>query len=270
MAINLAQFSSTGSGFGQGAYDRARAAGLSDAQIRSALPSSGLTIGTAVGSQLGGSTDLYAHRGTASTGFGMEAYNRAINSGMTPEQIRSSLASSGLRIGDLAAQALNVNPGMTYLGYSPYVQASYRGNSGINYAARPQLAPRGYGMDGRFSSNLGYSPTLYIAGGTSDAAGLSAVFNTNFTPMEAGGGYSDPYFHVVNYKAPEHDPYRPFGGYAPQAMQIQPFNMPAFNYSIPGGSTVSGVKSAASSRGVSTGSFGSSTPGGMQIKSVNV
>ena len=271
MAINLQQFSGgDGRGFGQGAYDRARAAGLSDAQIRSALPSSGLKIGETIGSQLGGNTNLYNYRNPESGGFGITSYNNAIASGMTPEQIRSSLASSGLRIGDLAAQALNVNPGMTYLGYSPNVQTSFSGNSGTNYPARPQLAPRGYGMDGRFSSNLGYSPTLYISGGANDYQGLGAVFNANFSADQAGGGYSDPYFHQVNYVPPPNDPNRPFGGYGAQQMQMPGFNMPAFNYSLPGGSTVSGVKSAASTRNTTAGSFGAATPGGLQIKSVNI
>jgi len=272
MAVNLAQFSGgDGRGFGQGAYDRARAAGLSDAQIRAALPSSGLKIGETIGAQLGGNTSLYNYRNPESGGFGITSYNNAIAAGMTPEQIRSSLASSGLRIGDLAAQALNVNPGMTYLGYSPNVQQSFAGNSGIQYAARPQLAPRGYGMDGRFSSNLGYSPTLYISGGGNDAGALNTVFGTNFSPAAVGGGHYDPDFGRVNYVPPPSDPNRPYGGYNGETLQIMPnYNMPAFNYSVPGGSTVSGVKSAASSRSTASGSFGVGGAGGLQIKSVNI
>lgn len=271
MAINLAQFSKSGTGFGQGAYNRARAAGLSDAQIRAALPSAGLTIGSAVGQSLGGSTNLYQHRGAGGQ-FGMGSYNNAIAAGMTPEQIRSSLASSGLRIGDAAAQALNVNPGMTYLGYSPNVRQSFAGNSGLQYPARPQLAPRGYGMDGRFSSNLGYSPTLYISGGENDASGLNFVFGTNFDSTQAGGGYYDPNFHRVNYVPPPNDPNRPYGGYNGETLQIQSmpnYNMPAFNYSVPGGSTVSGVKSA-SARSSAAGSSGFASSGGLQIRSVNI
>jgi len=273
MAINLAQFSSSDprykGGFGQGAYDRARNAGLSDAQIRAALPSSGLKISETIGAQLGGNTSLYSYRNQAvGGGFGIDSYNRAIAAGMTPGQIRSSLAASGLRIGDKAAQALNVNPGMTYLGYSPYVQQSFKGNSGLNYPARPQLAPRGYGMDGRFSSDQGYSPTLYISGGGNDAGALNTVFGTNFSPAAVGGGYYDPDFGRVNYVPPPSDPNRPYGGYNGETLPN--YTMPAFNYSIPGGSKVSGVKSAVSSRSSASGSYGMGGTAGMQIKNVNI
>jgi hypothetical protein len=49
----LAQFSSDGRGFGQGAYDRARQAGWTDQQIKSGLSSSGLSAGSAVAQRLG-------------------------------------------------------------------------------------------------------------------------------------------------------------------------------------------------------------------------
>jgi hypothetical protein len=101
---DLRQFSNTGSGFGQAAYDRARAAGLSDSQIRSSLASSGLTIGAKVKSSSGsGGVDLRQFSNTG-TGFGQAAYNRALSSGLNDSQIRSSLASSGLTIGAKVAQ----------------------------------------------------------------------------------------------------------------------------------------------------------------------
>ena len=49
----LKQFSSDGKGFGQGAYNRAKAAGWTDQQISSQLGSSGLTAGSWVQNQLG-------------------------------------------------------------------------------------------------------------------------------------------------------------------------------------------------------------------------
>jgi hypothetical protein len=280
MAINLAQFSKSGTGFGQGAYNRARAAGLSDAQIKAALPSAGLTIGSSVGQSLGGSTNLYQHRGGGGQ-FGLTSYNNAIAAGLTPGQIRSSLAASGLRIGDKAAQALNVNQGMTYLGYSPGTQASFKGNSGLEYPARPILAPRGYGLNNStFSSDRGYSPTFYVSGGTNDFDAVNFLFGTNYQGgPNVGTGYSDPTFNEVNagtpsaamriantgvdFKVPEFD----------FKLPEFDFSMPAFNYSIPGGSSkssVSGVRSAVSSRNRTSGSLGRSTPGGMQIKSLNV
>jgi len=279
MAINLAQFSSTDpryqGGFGQGAYDRARAAGLTDAQIRAALPSSGLKIGTTIANQLGGSTSLYNYRNQAiGGGFGIDSYNRAIAAGMTPHNIRQSLASSGLRIGDKAAEALNINPGMTYLGYSPHVQQSFAGNSGNQYASRPILAPRGYGLNNpTFSSDQGYSPTFYIAGGANDYDAINFLFGTDYQGgPNVGTGYYDPNFHSVENKAAAN---------LAATMSILPtqktedfdYSMPAFNYSMPGGSSrssVSGVRSGASSRSTSSSSLGQSIAGGMQIKNVNV
>lgn len=200
-------------GFGGAALQRARAGGLSDNQIRAALSGAGLTIGQDVGQALGADTSLYGFRG-GSGQFGASSLAAAQAAGMSNAQIRSSLAMSGLQIGDQAAQALNVNPGKTYLGYAPGVQTEFQGNSGAMYGARPQLAPRGYGMDGRFSSNQGYSPTLYIAGGENDHNALNFVFGTNYDGgPDIGGGYSDPDFHRLNYVPPANDPFRPFGGY---------------------------------------------------------
>ena len=214
--MSIAQYSGGQGGFGAAALQRARAAGLTDNQIRNQLSSAGLTIGTKAGAELGANTDLYQFRGGGGGGgFGASALERARASGMTDGQIRSSLAMSGMQIGDKAAQGLNVNAGKTYLGYSPNVQQSYGGNNGSQYGSRPMLAPRGYGMDGRFSSDQGFSPTLYVAGGENDYDALNYVFGTDYKGgPDIGGGYSDPNFNRDNYVAPESDPNRPFGGYA--------------------------------------------------------
>ena len=279
MTINLAQFSSKDpryqGGFGQGAYDRARAAGLTDAQIRSALPSSGLKIGTTIGAKLGGSTSLYNYRNQAiGGGFGIGSYNRAIAAGMTPHNIRQSLASSGLRIGDKAAEALNINPGMTYLGYSPNVQQAHVGASGNQYSARAIFASRGYGLNNpTFSSDKGYSPTFYISGGANDYDAVNFLFGTDYQGgPNVGTGYSDPKFHKVENKAAA-DLAANMSILPTPSLKDFDFSMPAFNYSIPGGSSrssVSGVRSAASSRNTSSSSLGQSIAGGMQIKNVNV
>jgi len=273
MAINLAQFSATGGGFGQGAYNRAKAAGLSDAQIKAALPSAGLKIGSAVSQSLGGNTQLYRHRGAAGQ-FGLTSYNNAIAAGMTPHNIRQSLASSGLRIGDKAAQALNINEGMTYLGYSPNVQQSHVGASDTQYQARAIFAPRGYGLNNpTYSSDKGYSPTFYISGGANDYDAVNFLFGTDYQGgPNVGTGYSDPKFHKVENKAAA-DLAANMSILPTPSLKDFDFSMPAFNYSIPGGSSrssVSGVRSAASSRNTSSSSLGQSIAGGMQIKNVNV
>tara|TARA_R110002012_G_C11464860_1_gene593277 strand:- start:9 stop:815 length:807 start_codon:yes stop_codon:yes gene_type:complete len=198
--MSLAQYSNNTGGFGLAALNRARAGGMTDAQIRAGLSGAGLTIGGQASQALGGDSSLYQFRGTGGGGgFGAAAVERARASGLTDGQIRSSLAMSGMQIGDQAGQMLNVNAGKTYLGYSPHVEQEFRGNNGSMYPARPQLAPRGYGMDGRFSSDQGYSPTLYTAGGTNDHNSLNSVFNINQGAGQIGGGYSDPTFHEDNY-----------------------------------------------------------------------
>lgn len=283
MAINLAQFSKSGTGFGQGAYEAARQH-YTDAQIRAALPSSGLQIGQAVGQTLGGDTSLYQHRG-AGGGLGMGTLAKAQAAGMTNAEIRSAAAMSGLTIGPKAAAALNVNPGMTYLGYSPNLkQTEYQGNAGGMYGLRPQLAPAGYGLtDPTFSGDRGYSPTYYIAGGANDYEAANFLFGTNYQGgPDIGGGYSDPDFHRINYVPPAHDPYRPFGGYPngynPNTMQVSGYQMPqtalmpTINSAIPGGAKVSSVANAgASLRSRNLGSGGTSGGGStMQTKSINI
>ena len=213
--MSLAQYSNGTGGFGLAAVERARAGGMSDDQIRASLSGAGLSIGAAAGQALGANTDLYQFRGGGGGGgFGAAAVQRAQASGLSNAQIRSSLAMSGLQIGDKAGQALNVNAGKTFLGYAPGKGGSFDGNNGKSYGGRPQLAPRGYGMDGRFSSDQGYSPTLYVAGGENDYDAMNYVFGTDYKGgPDIGGGYSDPDFNRSNYVAPAGDPDRPFGGY---------------------------------------------------------
>lgn len=194
------------SGFGLTALTKAREAGLSDRQIQRQAAQAGLQIGPAAALSLGANPTMHSYTQPGSFGFGAGALAAAQAAGMTNAQIRSNLADSGLTIGDKAAQALNVNPGRTYAGYAPSVQnqTEYAGNAGGMYPLRPQLAPRGYGMDGRFSSNLGYSPTLYIAGGENDYDGLNFVFGTDYQGgPDIGGGYSDPDFNRVNAVMPQ-------------------------------------------------------------------
>ena len=194
------------SGFGLTALTKARNAGLSDRQIQRQAAQAGLQIGPAAALELGANPTMHAYTQPGSFGFGAGALAAAQAAGMTNAQIRSNLADSGLTIGDKAAQVLNVNPGRTYAGYAPGVQGQteYAGNAGGMYPLRPQLAPRGYGMDGRFSSNLGYSPTLYIAGGENDYDGLNFVFGTDYQGgPDIGGGYSDPDFNRVNAVMPQ-------------------------------------------------------------------
>lgn len=214
--MSILNYNKGRSGFGLTALTKARNAGLSDQQIQRQAAQAGLQIGPAAALSLGANPTMHAYTQPGSFGFGAGALAAAQAAGMTNAEIRSNLADSGLTIGDKAAQVLNVNPGRTYAGYAPSVQnqTSYAGNSGGMYPLRPQLAPRGYGMDGRFGSRLGYSPTLYIAGGANDYEGLNFVFGTDYQGgPDIGGGYSDPDFHRVNYVPPAHDPMRPYGGY---------------------------------------------------------
>ncbi len=214
MAINLAQFSKSGTGFGQGAYEAARQH-YTDAQIRAALPSSGLQIGQAVGQTLGGDTSLYQHRGSGGQ-LGMGTLAKAQAAGMTNAEIRSAAAMSGMTIGAKAAAALNVNPGMTYVVYSPHLkQTEYAGNSCNIYGALPTLAPAGYGLNNTtFSSDRGYSPTYYIHGGATDYAAANFLFGTDYQGgPDIGGGYPDPNSHRIIYVPPPINPSDPFAGY---------------------------------------------------------
>ena len=207
MAVDLNQFIDPNDwmagGFGLKAIERANKAGVSNAQIRAALSTTpGLTIGTRAGQHLGADTTLYGFQNQG--GFGANSYAAARGAGYSDADIRSSLAGSGLTIYDKAAESLNVNPGYTYLGYAPKVTQSFAGNDGNMYDSRPQLAPRGFGLNNpTFSSQMGYSPTFYISGGHDDAHAYDFLFGGNAgAGGSIGGGYSDPGFHERNYIPP--------------------------------------------------------------------
>ena len=271
-------------GFGGAALQRARAGGLSDNQIRAALSGAGLTIGQDVGQALGADTSLYGFRG-GSGQFGASSLAAAQAAGLTNHQIRTSLATSGLQIGDQAAQALNVNPGKTYIGISPHTIAKgfgdgFMGNAGGKYPLRPQLAPRGYAMDGRYSSDEGFSPTFYIAGGANDYEAHNHLFGLNYQGgPDIGGGYSDPDFHRINYIPPASDPFRPFGGYGAGGTMggmnpaMSAFNAVMNRYGMAGNTgnnvTTPGPQpsfgSAGTTRNTATGVRTAGTPGGETV-----
>tara|TARA_R110002012_G_scaffold112447_1_gene258179 strand:- start:9 stop:833 length:825 start_codon:yes stop_codon:yes gene_type:complete len=269
--MSLAQYlnnSEYGGGFGLKALERARAGGMSDNDIRSQLSSAGLVIGRGAGDALGADTSLYGYRGAGGQ-FGQASYQAASAAGLSDAQIRSSLAMSGLQIGDQAGKSLNVNAGKTYLGYSPNTQQSFGGNNGQQYGSRPMLAPRGYGMDGRFSSDQGYSPTLYVAGGANDYDALNSVFGTNYQGgPDIGGGYSDPDFHKSNYVAPANDPDRPFGGYP--AGQGPSANVGAGkNVNVKSGSTTVKDRTSNSTMKIGTKKADTTTSGSSAFKRTN-
>ena len=196
-----------GKGFGIHSYNKALAAGYTQQGIKDAMRGRGLFISEKAGNAMGADTTLYKHRGAGGQ-FGEGTLRNARAAGMTDAQIRSSLASSGLTIGDPAAKLLNVNAGYTYFGQSGNVKntGSY-GNSGRFYKNRAQLAPRGYGLDPSKGyapvgqNALGYSPTFYTAGGTNDYDSMNTIFNQapgTFNASNAGGGYSDPTFNEDN------------------------------------------------------------------------
>ena len=235
-------------GFGATALQNARNSGLSDNEIRSALSASGLTIGQKAGQALGANTDLYQYRGSGGQ-FGAGSLAAAQAAGMSNAQIRTSLAQSGLQIGDQASQTLNVNPGKTYIGIAPGTRTEYQSNSGTTYGLRPQLAPRGYGMNSGYGGEQGYSPTFYIAGGEDDHHAHNFLFGTDYQGgPDIGGGYTDPDFNRVNYVPPANDPFRPYGGYGQYGMGIgnqggmmntamQAFNNVLSNYGMSGNTT---------------------------------
>lgn len=312
--MSILNYNKGRSGFGLTALNKARAAGLSDQQIQRQAAQAGLQLGPAASLSLGANPTMHAFAQPGSYGFGASAVQRAQAAGMTNAQIRSNLADSGLTIGEEAAKILNVNAGRTYAGYAPGVQnqTSYAGNSGGMYPLRPQLAPRGYGLGigyegkdpnaipGYASAKLGFSPTFYIAGGSSDYEVINQLYGLDYQGgPDIGGGYRDPDFHRVNYVPPASDPGRPFGGYPGginpnqmtsdfnkmiadnQALLEQQLSagsttsttVPQMNYTVPGDAKVSGVNSAGSGRTKSTTTSFTrkkDTASDLQIKSVNI
>ena len=202
MTVDLSPFMThpTWEGFGINSLARANAAGISNAQIKEALAGSGITIGDKAGAALGANTDLYKYQNKG--GFGANSLAAAQAAGLSNNQIRGMLASSGLRIGEKAAATLNVNPGRTYLGIAPGVAGSHAGSSGNKYASRPNLAPAGYGLGMGMGDAQGYSPTLYISGGTSSYEPMNFIFGTDYQGgPDIGDGYRDPNFHIDNAAA---------------------------------------------------------------------
>lgn len=106
-------------GFGQGSYNAAKAAGLSDDQIKNQLSASGLQVGSWVSNQLGLKPTSIAPAATsqAATGtvsqaatpnvnsfrsggaFNLNSYNAAVAAGLNDDQIRNQLLGSGLTVG---------------------------------------------------------------------------------------------------------------------------------------------------------------------------
>jgi hypothetical protein len=95
----LLQFSNDGTGFGQGAYDRAKSAGWTDDQIRSALPGSGLTVGNKVAGALGMSSSAAS---AFSGGGGASLAGSLVNSGLQGLTGLANKYSSNETIGNLA------------------------------------------------------------------------------------------------------------------------------------------------------------------------
>lgn len=105
---NLSQFlgiNSTAGVLGANAFDRAVASGLSAQQVRNLAAQQGLSIGAGVGGvntpapqQTNSLSQFLGANSTAGT-LGANAFNRALASGLTDQQIRSQAAAQGLSIG---------------------------------------------------------------------------------------------------------------------------------------------------------------------------
>lgn len=113
--LNVRNYAGTGGTFGQGAYDRAIAAGMSDGQIRSQLAGSGLTIGPVMQQRLSApynpaasSLAIQQFAGSGGT-FGQGAYDRARAAGLTDPMIQARLANSGLMIGSGIQQRFGID-----------------------------------------------------------------------------------------------------------------------------------------------------------------
>lgn len=100
----LLQFSSDGKGFGKGAYDRAKAAGWTDSQIKGSLGSSGLQVGEKVAGILGSSNSIATSYG-GDSGFSLAG--NLVNSGLQgltglANKYASNQTISNLAIGSIA------------------------------------------------------------------------------------------------------------------------------------------------------------------------
>ena len=104
--VNLSQFlgsNSSAGTLGANAFNRAIQSGLSDSQIRSLAAAQGLSIGSAVrpaaaAPQTTGLSQFLGTNSAANT-LGLQAFNRALQSGLTPQQIQSQAAAQGLSFG---------------------------------------------------------------------------------------------------------------------------------------------------------------------------
>ena len=146
-------------------------------------------------------------------GFGRSALNRARAAGFTDAQIRTSLASSGVEIGGLAAQDLGVMPGKTFYtgpdglgrpsqeladGTSRPLPESYTGQAGTRYG-RPELLP--YNAYNRAVNKPFEKNYLFVYGGESGGDSMS-----NYGDVGDKGSYSA-------YSEPEWSKYVGENGY---------------------------------------------------------
>ena len=104
--VNLSQFlgsNSSAGTLGANAFNRAIQSGLSDSQVRNLAAAQGLSIGSAVrpaaaAPQTTGLSQFLGTNSAANT-LGLQAFNRAVQSGLTPQQIQSQAAAQGLSFG---------------------------------------------------------------------------------------------------------------------------------------------------------------------------
>lgn len=206
---------------GANAIRRARAAGMSDAQIRAAMGQSGITTSAVANQELGTNFSTGSRAAAASGGgtgvagryfdptqysadpndfmgegkFGAGALDRARQAGFSDAQIRSTLAGAGVEIGQGAADALGVMPGKTfYTGADGSlrpdgVQRSYTGQAGER-DSRPVLLPKGaydYAAGKAFGQNY-----VFAAGGKNDADIANLFLRGDYKQGGEYGTHSEP------------------------------------------------------------------------------
>lgn len=208
---------------GANAIKRARASGMSDAQIRAAMGQSGITTSAVANQELGtnfstGGGAAAAASGGGGTGvegryfdptqysadpndymgegkFGAGALERARGAGFTDAQIRSTLAGAGVTIGQGAADALGVMAGKTfYTGADgkrrpDHVALSYRGQAGERNT-RPVLLPKG-AYNYAQNKGFGYN-TVFAAGGKNDADIANLFLRSDYKQGGEYGTHSEP------------------------------------------------------------------------------
>ena len=172
-----------------------------------------------------------------SGGWGAKATNAARAAGLTDNQIRSQLASSGLAIGGKAAEMLNVNAIQTYATPPAHIKGGFDG-----YNTRPVLLPRGVFAN---AGKPNQSGLVYVSGGRSDAD-VANFFATNGAELPNDVG---PYQHGSRgtYFDTEWDSYQG-GGMALDGSRKNYFNMnTAPGFSLPS-DYVSPTRQAAQNR----------------------